>query len=252
MKRMLISVGLAIVLAGFVATAAQAQAETQVSEQTATRASDVTFWGLYKQGGWAMIPLTLLSVAAVGLIVYGFMAVRTEKMLSPQLVSQLQTSLDGLNIDEASNMCAGNPSLLTNILQAGLQRISDGVLDVPSMEKAMEEASIEESAAGLKPINYLSIIAQIAPMLGLLGTVSGMIKAFQKIGMGGMGDPELLAADIGEAMITTGAGLVVGIPAMFFYFYLKGTYLTNMSRLSRMLGNLAHALVVASRRSSAE
>jgi biopolymer transport protein ExbB len=244
---MLMSIGVAIVLGGFVATAARAQAPaaTETSTQITAQDNEVTFWKLYKQGGWAMVPITLLSV-------YGFLSVRTEKMLSPQLVSQLQTSLDGLNIEEAANLCAGSPSLLTNILQAGLQRISDGVLDVPSMEKAMEEASIEESAAGLKPINYLSIIAQIAPMLGLLGTVSGMIKAFQKIGMGGMGDPEKLAADIGEAMITTGAGLVVGIPSMFFYFYLKGTYLTNMSRLSRMLGNLAHALVVASRRAGAE
>jgi biopolymer transport protein ExbB len=251
---MLMSIGVAIVLGGFVATAARAQAPaaTETSTQITAQDNEVTFWKLYKQGGWAMVPITLLSVAGVGLTVYGFLSVRTEKMLSPQLVSQLQTSLDGLNIEEAANLCAGSPSLLTNILQAGLQRISDGVLDVPSMEKAMEEASIEESAAGLKPINYLSIIAQIAPMLGLLGTVSGMIKAFQKIGMGGMGDPEKLAADIGEAMITTGAGLVVGIPSMFFYFYLKGTYLTNMSRLSRMLGNLAHALVVASRRAGAE
>jgi biopolymer transport protein ExbB len=135
---------------------------------------------------------------------------------------------------------------------SGIQRLSDGYLDVESMEKAMEEASVEETAAGLKPINYLSIIAQIAPMLGLLGTVSGMIKAFDKIGKGGMGKPEALAGNIGEAMITTATGLIIGIPAMFFYFFLKGKYLSNVSRLARMLGNLSHSLVSASRRAGDE
>jgi biopolymer transport protein ExbB len=77
-------------------------------------------------------------------------------------------------------------------------------------------------------------------MFGLLGTVSGMIKAFQKIGLGGMGDPEKLAADIGEAMITTAFGLLVGIPAMFFYFYIKTGFLANMARIGRVMGDLVH------------
>jgi biopolymer transport protein ExbB len=116
------------------------------------------------------------------------------------------------------------------------------------MEKAMEEASVQETAGGLKPINYLSIIAQIAPMLGLLGTVSGMIKAFQKIGLGGMGEPEKLAGDIGEAMVTTATGLVIGIPAMFFYFFLKSKYMSNVASLARVLGNLLSEFVASSRR----
>ena len=122
------------------------------------------------------------------------------------------------------------------------------MIDIDSMEKAMEAASVHEITAGLKPINYLSIIAQIAPMLGLLGTVSGMIKAFQKIGLGGMGKPELLASNIGEAMITTAAGLIIGIPAMFFYFYLKSRYMSNVSQLTRVLGTLSHQMVAAARR----
>jgi biopolymer transport protein ExbB len=131
---------------------------------------------------------------------------------------------------------------------AGLRRISDGVLDVGSMEKAMEEAAVEETNEGMKPLNNLSVVAQVAPMLGLLGTVTGMIGAFNKIGLGAMGDPEKLANDIGEAMITTAFGLMVAIPAMFVYFYLKGRYLSNVSKLSRVIGDLVHHLVVSSRR----
>lgn len=70
-------------------------------------------------------------------------------------------------------------------------------------------------------IQYLNVIAATAPMVGLLGTVSGMISAFQTIATGGMGKPELLAGDIGEALITTATGLVIGIPAMIAYFILK-------------------------------
>ena len=204
--------------------------------------------GLIKQGGVTMFPLGLLSVAMIALAIYGFIITPEGKMLTPALVPGIQEALDNVRLDDAAAICNNNPSLLTNILNAGLQRISDGVLDVQSMEKAMEEASIEETSAGLKMINYLSIVAQVAPMLGLLGTVSGMIKAFQKIGAGGMGKPEILAGDIGEAMVTTATGLIIGIPAMFLYFYLKGRYATNVAKLGRVLGNLSHRLVAASRR----
>ena len=205
-------------------------------------------WGLVKQGGWTMFPLGLLSVAAIGLTIFGLVATQSSRMLSPDLVPSLQDELTGLNIEGAKNICVGSPCLLTNTLHAGLERVSEGILDVSSIEKAMEEASVHEITSGMKPISYLSIIAQIAPMLGLLGTVSGMIKAFQKIGLGGMGKPELLAADIGEAMVTTATGLIIGIPAMFFYFYLKTRYTSNVSQLTRVVGNLCHHRVAAARR----
>jgi len=210
-----------------------------------------TILGTLKQGGVLMFPLGLLSVATIALAVYGFMITPERKMLTPELVPQLQEALSTLRMNDAATICNSNPSLLTNILNAGLQRISDGVLDVTAMEKAMEEASVEETSSGLRIIGYLSIIAQLSPMVGLLGTVSGMIKAFDKIGKGGMGKPELLAGNIGEAMVTTASGLIIGIPAMFLYFYLKGRYTSNVTRLGRVLGNLTHQLVAATRRAAA-
>ena len=225
-----------------------AEAVAAAGAAVAEPETQTTLISLLKQGGLLMYPLGLLSVATIGLAVYGFMIVRAGKMLTPELVPPLQDALDRLDLEEAVQICRGTPSILTNIVQSGLMRISDGVLDIESMDKAMEEASVEETSAGLQSISYLSIIAQIAPMVGLLGTVSGMIKAFQKIGQGGMGKPELLAGNIGEAMVTTAAGLLIGIPAMFLYFYLKNRYSSNISRLGRVIGNLSHRLVVASRR----
>ena len=249
MRRSISILGLAVMVACSVIMASTAFAQAaEATVDVAAMDNGITFMKLLKQGGPLMYPLGLLSVATIGLAVYGFMIVRAGKMLTPELVPPLQDALDHLDLEQAVQICRGTPSILTNIVQAGLQRISDGILDVPSMEKAMEEASVEEVSAGLKTISYLSIIAQIAPMLGLLGTVSGMIKAFQKIGQGGMGKPEVLAGDIGEAMVTTASGLLIGIPAMFLYFYLKNRYSSNISRLGRVIGNLSHRLVAASRR----
>jgi biopolymer transport protein ExbB len=224
-----------------------APAATNAPAATA-KTDNTTLLGMWKVGGPVMWPIGATSVIALALTVYGFLNFRDDKMLRPDLVQGLQQSLDSLNIEEALTTCNANPSFLTNVLSAGLQRVSDGVVDVNSMEKAMEEASIQETTDGMKPLNNLSVASQVAPMLGLLGTVSGMISAFNKIGMGAMGDPEKLANDIGEAMITTAFGLIVAIPAMFAYFYLKGQYVSNISKAARIIGNLVHHLVVTTRR----
>ena len=87
----------------------------------------------------------------------------------------------------------------------------------------------------LRWIQYLNVIATIAPMVGLLGTVSGMIGAFQTIATGGMGKPELLAGDIGEALITTATGLTIGIPAMIFYFILRNRLDSRLEELEEWI-----------------
>ena len=100
-----------------------------------------------------------------------------------------------------------------------------------SHEKAenlfMDNLEAEENSVS-QWVTYLNVVASVAPMIGLLGTVSGMISAFQTFGRGGMGRPELLAGDIGEALITTATGLVIGIPAMIAYFVLKNRLNTAM------------------------
>ena len=210
----------------------------------------VTFLELIKQGGPLMVVLFPLSAAVIALSIYGFMIVPEKKMLVPELIPELDDKISQLDFEGAQELCAQTPSLLTNICAAGLLRIKDGVVDVADMEKAMEEASIEETSAGLKMINYLNIMAQLAPMVGLLGTVLGMIEAFAVLGQGGMGRPELLADSIGQAMVTTATGLFIGIPAMFLFFHLKGRYMSNVARLGRVLGNMTHRLATEVRRSS--
>lgn len=234
---------------------AQDADQGQTADETAVAAENqvkkTTLWGLWKTGGWAMYPIGLMSVAGVGLIIYGFISTKQDKMAKLELVPDIQQNIENLDFQAVDSICTGSPSVMTNILHAGISRISMDHMDVESIEKAMEEAAVEENTSGLKPINYLSIIASISPMCGLLGTVSGMIKAFNKMQFGGMGNPELLAGDIGEAMVTTAFGLVVGIPAMFFYFFLKNKFITNMSQIGRILGRLSHEMGLAFKRAGA-
>ena len=191
-----------------------------------------------------MYPLALFSVAAFGLILYNALNVREQPLLRPDVSDELEQLLSRGDIDGARAACESNPCLVANITRAGLVRADKASFNAEAVEKAMEEASVEEVAGPFGVISYLSIIATLAPMVGMLGTVSGMIKAFRNIALGGMGKPELLADNISEAL-----GLVVGIPAMFAFFFFKSRYARLTSRLARICGDLHHTLNKALTRS---
>ncbi len=237
-----------------VATAAvlAVQAQTGGAAGAGAQEGGKSLLDMWKVGGPVMWPIGLCSVAGVGLAVYCAMQYRIEKMARPDIQAALRKAIGRLDFKAAKTLCASAPCMLTSILASGLTRLTSSggetdasSTDASSFEKAMEEASVEEVTEWQKPLGHLSLVAQIAPMLGLLGTVTGMIGAFDKIGMGAMGSPEKLAANIGEAMITTAAGLIVAIPCMFIYFFYKAKFTSNVARISRLLGNLAHHLNVA-------
>lgn len=158
--------------------------------------AQITLFELLRQGGWAMFPLGLLSAILMGLVLFAW----------------LQTSNGAFGLKSSKWIDKPHSIKAERLLNAETQTDTaaklDGLLN-----------SIESTT--LRWIQYLNVIATIAPMVGLLGTVSGMIGAFQTIATGGMGKPELLAGDIGEALITTATGLTIGIPAMVFYFILR-------------------------------
>jgi biopolymer transport protein ExbB len=209
---------------------------------------DVSFGQLWRQGGWAMYPLAAFSVATFALILYNALRVREDTLLRPDVAQRLSKALDQRDLREAHAVCESDPCIVSNITKAGLARVRLDDYDGVAVEKAMEEASVEEVAAPFVVISYLSIIATLAPMVGMLGTVSGMIKAFRNIALGGMGKPELLADNISEALITTAVGLIVGIPAMFAFFFFKSRYAKITSRLARRCGDLHHHLSLAMQR----
>lgn len=207
--------------------------------------SSTSLFEMYKTGGWAMYPLTLLSIAGLGLIVYNFLAIKPEQILQPSLIPEIDTTLQELDIEQAKELCESSPSPLTNIINAGLARTDTKNYDSDQIKEAMEEASAEELSSPYVLINYLSIIAALSPMVGLLGTVSGMVKAFNVIEAEGAGSAQELAGNISEALITTASGMIIGIPAMFFFFFFKNRYGKITSRISRIIGDLQFTLKTA-------
>lgn len=194
-------------------------------------ATKVTLWGMIKTGGWAMWPLGLCSIGVVTMIVLNVRMVSRKNLLPPAVVVPLRAAADQRDVGQMYSLCRATPNLFTNGLLPGLRKINpeDPAASKSDMEGAISEAVGREEAQISFWINFLSLFASISPMIGLLGTVSGMIGAFQKIGTGGMGKPELLAGNIGEALITTATGLVIAVPAIFAFFIFRN----NLSRIVR-------------------
>lgn len=201
-------------------------------------ASGRSLLDLLQAGGWAMLPLGLLSMGTVGFTIYNFVTVRRSNFVNDVLVAQLHHAIATADLEQARSICQSSPSVVTNTLTHGLDQLDQGAWKSEALEKTLETASERELSAAYGVVNYLSIIAALAPMVGLLGTVSGMVKAFNSIASQGMGKPELLADNISEALITTASGMAIAIPAMFFFFFFRNRYGKIVGEVNLVLGKL--------------
>ncbi|NLX25016.1 MAG: MotA/TolQ/ExbB proton channel family protein [Lentisphaerae bacterium] len=205
--------------------------------------AEKNLFDMIMEGGWAMIPLGLMSLAMVYFIVQNGLAVREKVLLRPDLFPEFIKLMQQKKISEAHALCQQNKTLFTYILGAGLERCSDHrEVNFEKVKEAIEEASTEEVTTYMKPIDYLSIIGATAPMLGLLGTVSGMIGAFNFLGISGSGKSSELASYIGEALMTTAAGLVIAIPSMLFFYYYRNSFIKSTASVGRNIGALLDTL----------
>ena len=183
----------------------------------------LSLWGMIKQGGWAMYPLGLCSLSMLFLILHCWRETSLKKFVPANGLDQANASLMAGRIEESLRSLSQIPTVLSRTLSNSLGRARPP-LDHRKREKV--EASLVEAMEGEENsinqwVTYLNVIAAVAPMIGLLGTVSGMIGAFQTISTSGMGRPELFAGNIGEALITTATGLVIGIPSMICFFVMR-------------------------------
>lgn len=171
-------------------------------------------------GGILMWPIACLSVVGLAFVVERGVRLRDRELGS---LSYARTILDALasgGAGRALEACEREPRLLGRILRTGLVRAERPLLE---REKAVEDAGARELARLNARLRPLAIISVLAPLLGFLGTVFGMIQAFLDIAMkDGLGRPELLAAGISQALVTTAAGLCVAIPAQAAYFWFRG------------------------------
>ena len=171
-----------------------------------------------------------------------------------QLVSRITEALRNDNIMEAVSICeeAGGP--LANVVKAGLLRYSQGMIEEKVVTKedvseAVDEATILEVPQLERNLVVLSTIYQISPLLGLLGTVVGMIRAFTAIALKGTGDPQLLAGGISEALLTTAFGLAIAIPVMIGYQYLVSRVDRHVLEIQQVSTEIVNTLVVSPRQS---
>lgn len=205
----------------------------------------MSLWELIVQGGWCMWPLGACSMAMFVLVVHAMRETRRVRFVTDALVAPLGEALFRRDLGRVAEMLAADRTVLARVLLAALERARPELPDADKgrVEERLAEGIEHEDATIGQWINYLNVVATIAPMVGLLGTVSGMIGAFQTISSGGMGRPEMLAGDIGEALITTAAGLIIGIPAMLAYFVLRnrlGSQIAATVQIAtRLVGRLA-------------
>ena len=174
---------------------------------------------LVKSGGWLMAPIILCSIAAMAIIVERLWSLRRERVVPEDLVALAWqwVMAEELTGERIHALREGSP--LGRILAAGLDSRD---LDRELMKESIEEVGRHVVHELERYLNALGTIAAITPLLGLLGTVIGLIKVFAVITAQGVGEPRVLAGGISEALITTAAGLTVAIPSLLFHRVLRG------------------------------
>jgi biopolymer transport protein ExbB len=174
-------------------------------------------WELVKAGGWMMLPIILSSIAATAIIAERLWTLRISRVSPPHLLGQVWRQIKDkqLNGQKLKELRASSP--LGEVLAAGLANSKHGR---EIMKECIEEAASRVIHELERYLNALGTIAAMAPLLGLLGTVFGMIEIFGGFMENGMANAPVLAGGIAKALVTTAAGLIVAIPAVFFHRYL--------------------------------
>tara|TARA_R110002096_G_scaffold316010_20_gene510466 strand:+ start:3197 stop:4066 length:870 start_codon:yes stop_codon:yes gene_type:complete len=216
-----------------------------VKDAEAASAADRNLLDMLKEGGWAMWPLGLMSIAIITLAIFLITDLTKSKFTPEPLVAQLSTAMANGDVVQGMELASNNSSCLGRVMNGALEYTAKRgyhVLDGDTVYDLMADASQISNRGRAKTINYLSVISQAAPMVGLLGTVSGMIKAFATLSSGGMGDPGKLAGNISEALMTTATGLVVALPAIFLYFAFRDKLADGVSQTEIEASKLLNTL----------
>jgi biopolymer transport protein ExbB len=196
---------------------------------------------IVEAGGWLMLPIIACSVVAAAIILERLWTLQKKRVIPKQLVAQVREWAAHDELDPQHLQALHQSSPLGQVLAAGLAHRHD--------DREVVKESIEDSGRHVvheleRYLNPLGTIAQISPLLGLLGTVVGMIKVFAAITANGVGNPGVLAGGISEALITTAAGLSVAIPAVMGYRYLRsridGLVVQMEKEALKFLENLLH------------
>ncbi len=185
-------------------------------------------WDLFLDGGWAMYPLVVLLVLGIAIAIERMINLTRAGIDANSFFQSLEDALRSGGPDEAARICSETRGPVASVIHAGLLRMHRGIDHV---EKAIDNAGAVEMAFLERGMVWLSTVANLAPMIGFLGTVSGMISAFQAIERAGDVEPSMVAGGISEALITTASGLIVGIIIQFLHNFFA-------SRIDRIIADM--------------
>lgn len=189
----------------------------------AGQGQELTPLEMLQHGGLIIWVLGVLSIIAVALIVYYFLSLRRERIINSEFFRNARGLATKNDLDGLSALCLRFEVPLSQIVLASVEALRRGEGDPQAVRDAVESEGERQATDMWVKINYLLDIAVVAPMIGLLGTVIGMIKAFGSLAYEmGAAKPVLLAEGVSQALTATGAGLAVGIPAMIFYGIFRG------------------------------
>jgi biopolymer transport protein ExbB len=222
-KTLLVTVGILLCLAPALA------AQTDTSQMTPLQK--------FQHGaGWIGWIIEAQSVVALTLIVKYSMEMRKSKLAPPEVVDEIEALLEAEEYQEAMEVCESEPCFFTNVVAAGLAKINTSF---DTMEKSIGEMLDEENSKISGKLSWLTLHAAIAPMLGLLGTVQGMIGAFDQIAASkGQATPDQLADNIAMALITTLLGLMVAIPVTSCFVIIRNRFITASIDISAAIEDM--------------
>lgn len=203
-----------------------AQAEPG-ADAAAAEGETTTLWDKIADAGPFMYPIFALSVALITLAVYNGMQLTRKKFVPTDLRMSVQGLMEEVRVRSAIEHAAESPTYYGRMMATALPYVDatdPENLGRTKVEDAIADFSIKENPAYMSWIGYFSVISQVAPMIGLFGTVVGMILAFDTMGISGGSDPAALASNISLALMTTAGGLVVAVPAIFCFYIFKNKF----------------------------
>lgn len=232
--RNLLRLTLALALSTSLSMAQDAAAAAAPAPGVHTR----TMMDTFHEGGWVMYPIVFCSMALIWLVVDGFIRTAKKKVYPAEQVQALRDLFQQGNYRAAYQYSKEAGSPFTDVVRVGLSMAPEG-------KEVTEEAIFTEinrvNADFQGRISYLSVIGVCTPMIGLTGTVTGMMSAFETLGTSGVGDPSKLAGAIGEVLIATAAGLFIAIPAFICYYLVRNRVQYAMHDVTELVNGLFRA-----------
>ncbi len=230
-------------LTAFTTSVSAQEAAAPAGEAAAAVEEHHSMWDKFKEGGWVMWPITICSVALIWLSVDLWMRTGLAKAAPPAQVSQTQDLFRAGDYVGAYQFCKNNSSAFADTTRVALSFLGDGQ---DATEGAIFTELNKANSAIQTRINYLSVIGVCTPMIGLTGTVTGMMSAFATLKTSGAGDPAKLSGAIGEVLIATASGLFIAVPAFLMFYFLRNRLQVAMNGLQDIVQALFRDAISAS------